>query len=271
VTRRWAILQTPGQILSAGPGTWTGAGNLIAEYGGQWTNSGAFTVLNDAMVINDTGEAPQPVIVNNGKFIKSAGTNTAFSPANGGVAFNNNGTAGSLSGVLSLGGGGAGNNGSFTNGPGSETDLAAGAFSISGSSTVSGAGATRVLGPPSATSVTFGGTITMAGGTFEAGGGTLLGAGVIAGTGTFNWSGGTICAALNLAPTVSFNLSGGSNKTLGYAPTPGQILSAGSGTWTGAGNLIAEYGSQWTNGGAFTVLNDALVINDTGEAPHRLS
>ena len=106
----------------------------------------------------------------------------------------------------------------------------------------------------------------MAGGTFEAGGGTLLGAGVMAGTGTFNWTGGTICAALNLAPAVSFNLSGGSDKTLGYTPAPGQILSAGPGTWSGAGNLIAESGGQWTNNGAFTVQNDALGTNGTQQS-----
>jgi hypothetical protein len=108
-----------GVINSAGPGTWSGTGNLQVRYGSVLSNSGTFTVQNDAQVIDYDGGGSPPVFINTGTFIKANGTNTTFTSALGGMAFNNNGTVDLRSGVLALGGG-------FTPSPASQLKLALG-------------------------------------------------------------------------------------------------------------------------------------------------
>src|SRR6185295_5310110 len=90
-----------GVIFSAGPGTWSGVGQLRVA-SGIMLNSGTFTVLGDAQVFNYTGGAVS--FINNGTFLKAGGTNTHFRPDNGGMDFNNNGIINVHSGVLTLGG-----------------------------------------------------------------------------------------------------------------------------------------------------------------------
>jgi protein involved in ribonucleotide reduction len=246
-----------GVISSAGPGTWSDTGNLrVNDNGSVLNNSGKFTVLGDAQVIKNYEYSA--VFINNGTFLKAGGTNTTFTSTYGGMAFNNNGTVDVRSGVLALGGGGTGTNGTFSAAAGARMELAGGQFYLNGSSTFSGAGIIRVLGD----TATFGGPSTLAsGGTLEVGGGTVRGASVFAGPGTFNWTGGAISAALNLPATVSFNLSGSADKALG---SDGFITSAGTGTWNGVGNLNASARSGLTNSGTFTVFNDAQVTFNLG-------
>ena len=243
-----------GVISSAGPGTWSGAGNLRVGSGSVLSNSGTFTVLGDAQVVNYTGGSS--VFINNGTFLKSDGTNTVFLPDNGGMAFNNNGALSVQSGVLVLGGGGTGTNGTFTAAAGSRIDLTSGAFFWNGNLGFSGAGSTRVSGG----ALTFGGgTSTLSGGTFELTGGSVAGSSGFAGAGVFNWTGGSISANLSLGTGVSFNLSGSADKTL----AGGVIDSAGPGAWSGTGRLQVG-GSVLSNSGTFTVLGDAQVFNHTG-------
>jgi lipopolysaccharide export system protein LptA len=235
-------LAAGGIIRSAGPGTWTGTGNINAAQGSMIVNSGVFTVQNDAHVIF-LGGSPQPVWMNTGSFTKTADTNTTFDPVYGGMAFNNSGTISVQSGVLSLGGGGTGTNGTFSTSSGCRLDLA------------SGAGVTRIAGG----AVSLGGGVsTFSGnGAVEVASGNLAGSSTFTGTGAFNWTGGSISATLTLPSTISFNLSGSSDKALAAG---GVIRSAGPGTWTGGGNINASQGSMIINSGVFTVQNDAHVI-----------
>jgi hypothetical protein len=260
-----------GDLTTAGPVIWTGAGHLnVGGYGSAWINGGTFTVQTDAQVLNTSDGGAGPVFVNNGTFVTASGYSTAFTniPGFGTVAFNNNATVSAQGGVISLGGGGAGNNGTYTTVVGSRIDLVGGRFDLSGNSTFNGLGTIRVLGD----AVVLGVSNTLGGGTFEMAGGVLAGNGAFGGTGTFNWTGGAIAGAiLNLASTLSFNLSGDNDKTLGtHDYGAGDLTSAGVVTWTGAGHLnIGGYGSAWINGGTFTVQTDAQVLNtsDGGASP----
>ena len=238
-----------GVINSAGPGTWTGTGNLAFGGDSVLNNSGTFTVMTDAPVLLYIFGTS--VFINNGTFVKAAGTNTSFLSDNGGVAFNNNGTLSAQSGLVSLGGGGAGSNGTFTAASGARTEFINGNFLLSGSTVFSGAGATRVNGA----TVTLGGGASTLNGNFEVASGTLAGSSAFTGSGALNWTGGSISASLGLPSTVSLNLSGGSDKTLAN----GTISDAGPAVWSGLGNLAFANGI-WYNDGSFTVMGDGHAV-----------
>ena len=252
-------LSSAATLTTGGVGTWSGLGQLNAANGSLLINNGTLTVTGDAAAFNYTGGLPR--FINNGTWIKAAGTNTTLRPDNGGVAFDNNGVLNVMSGVFSLGGGGTGSNGTFTASAGARIELAAGSFGFSGTTTYSGVGATHLLG----------GTLTYSGPSAFSGGGTLAvdgggveGASVFTGTGTFNWTGGQIDAALTLPATANFNLSGDNTRTLSSA---GILTSGGVGTWSGLGQLNAANGSQLINNGTMTVTGDAVAFNYTGGLP----
>ncbi len=247
-------------VTSAGPATWSGAGNLWfgGDTGSTLINNGTFTVLNDSQVF--LSQYGASVFVNNGTFVKAGGTssitNSSFVLDNGGVAFNNNGTLSVQTGVLTLGGGGAGTNGTYLVAPASRIEWAANGFLLNGDTTFGGAGTCLVNG---ATVTLGGGANTLnSGSSFGVGSGVLAGRGAFAGSGAFDWTGGTIGATISLPATVSFNISGDSTKALVSA----SVTSAGPATWSGAGNLWfgGDTGSTLINNGTFTVLNDSQVF-----------
>src|ERR1035437_1817736 len=245
-------------INNSGTATWSGTGNLRVRYGSVLSNSGTFTVQNDAQVINYDSGGPPPVFINSGTFIKTNGTNTTFTSPLGGMAFNNNGTLSVQSGLVALGGGGTGSNGTFSAAAGSRIELTSGSFFLNGNTSFGGAGTNRVSG---AATLTFGGgTSTLSGGNnFEVAAGSVAGTNSFAGAGAFNWSGGTISANLSLPAGVSFNLGGSAEKRL----SGGVIGSAGPGTWSGSGNLVIyNNNSVISNSGTFTVLGDAQVTEN---------
>jgi hypothetical protein len=247
-----------GVLSSAGPGTWSGTGRLLIASGSVFNNSGTLTVLGDAPVFNYTGGTP--VFLNTGTIVKTGGTNTVFLPDNGGVAFNNNGIVSVQSGVLALGGGGTGTNGTYSAAAGSRIDWTDGGFSINGNTSFSGGGTNQVRG---ATLIFGGGTSTLSGGhSFTLASGALAGSSSIAGAGAFNWTGGSISANLSLPVGISLNLSGSADRRLS-----GMFGSAGTGTWSGTGRLLIASGSVFNNSGTLTVLGDAPVFNYTGGTP----
>ena len=171
------------------------------------------------------------------------------------MGFNNNGNLSVQSGVLALGGGGTGINGTFNATAGSRIDWTAGNVFLNGNTSFSGGGTNRVSGA----ALTFGGgTSTLSGGNnFEVAAGGVAGTNSFAGAGAFNWTGGTIGANLSLGPAIGLNLSGTDSKTMGgYAV----LSSAGLGTWTGAGNWNFYGNALFSNSGTFTVLGDAQVV-----------
>ncbi len=247
-------------IQSSGTINWSGAGQINMADDSSITSGGTFNLQSDATFFNYTGGSPQ--FTNNGVMIKTAGTNSMFSPDNSGVAVNNRGTISVQSGTLFLGGGGTWTNANSTAASGCHLELIGGNFEFDGLQTFGGAGSVRVNGG----AVTFGGgTNTMTnGGTFEVLAGSVLGGSTFNGTGTFNWLGGTINANLGLQPNVSFNLGGGDN-TKYFAG--GTFVSAGPGTWTGTGQWNVADGSAFINNGNFNVQSDAAVFNYTGGSP----
>src|ERR1019366_332146 len=204
-------LIAPAILSSGGPGTWSGTGQLQVAGGSALVNNGTLTVSGDATVLNYTGGSPQ--FTNNGTLIKTAGTNTLFLPNSGGMAFNNNGVLNAQSGIFSLGGGGAGSNGTFTAGSGAQVALTAGNFTCAGTSTYSGPG-------------------LFCGGNLAGNGGTMQGTSVFTGTGTFNWTGGQIGAVLTLPATATFNMTGDGIR---YLIAPAILSSGGPGAWSGTG------------------------------------
>ena len=250
-------------LTIAGSTLWTGSGKIKAAFTSVVTNDGTFTVQNDSSYLNSSDgysqSLPLPLFVNNGNLVKNITTGaTVFDFNFGGVAFNNNGTVNIQSGVISLGGGGAGSNGIFTAAFGSHIDLFAGGHSLTGNLTFSGAGSTRVNGG----ALTFGNSLSTmtAGGTFEVMSGSAGGTNTFAGTGNFNWSGGTIAARLNLQANIGLNISGNNDKTL--AQRSGLTI-AGSTLWTGSGKIKAAFTSVVTNDGTFTVQNDSSYLNSS--------
>lgn len=96
-------LQPNGTINISGTATWTGSGNLNMSYASSINNSGTFTLQNDASFYNYTGGAPTPVFNNTGTFRKNSATGVStFNPSNGGVNFNNSGTADLQTGTISI-------------------------------------------------------------------------------------------------------------------------------------------------------------------------
>src|ERR1022692_344310 len=253
---------TLGKLVNAGNGVWTGAGAVNCSYGSVFENDGAFTVQNDSSFANNGANNDNlhymPVFVNNGSLVKNTTTGTtAFPEYNGGVNFDNNGVINVESGDLSLGGGGYGNNGSFTTAAGSVIDFNGGAFFLNGNLALSGAGTNRVNGA----TVTFNyGTNTIgAGSTFEIASGSIAGTNTVAGVGTVNWSGGTIAAMLTLRANIACNLTGANDKTL----SPGILINNGTVTWNG-GNIVASYGSVINNNGIFVIQSSGFFNNNGG-------
>ena len=94
-------------LISRGPGTWTGAGQVSCSFNSIFENDSTFTIQNDSAFINNASGygngLPLPLFVNNGTFRKNTTTGTTmFNPNYGGVAFNNNGTVDLRSGTLGL-------------------------------------------------------------------------------------------------------------------------------------------------------------------------
>ncbi len=237
-------------LAIAGHGLWTGAGSVVCTYGSIFENDGAFTVQNDSSFSNNgvgAGSYNLPAFVNNGSVVKNTTTGLTVFPANnGGVAFDNNGSITIQTGNLSLGGGGAGNDGSFAGAAGSHIDLVAGTFSPAGNLSFSGAGSTRVNGG----TVTFGNSIStmVAGGAFELLNGIVGGINSFAGTGIVNWSGGAISGSITLQPNITFNLTSSADKTLSVAT----LNNNGTAYWTG-GNIVASYGTVINNNATFVI------------------
>jgi len=254
-------LEGGGMISSAGQGTWSGTGQLNVGNASVIRNSGTFTVLGDASVYNYTGGGPA-VFVNTGTFIKAGGTNTTFLVDNAGMNFDNSGTVSVRSGVLTLGSGGSGTNGTYDVAADSRIDWSSGEVFLHGDTIFSGSGTNRISGG----NLTFGGgTSTLSGGhNFEVSGGTVAGTSTFTGAGIYLWNGGNISANLSLPSTIAFNLSGNAARTLEGG---GMISSAGQGTWSGTGQLNVGNASVIRNSGTFTVLGDASVFNYTGGGP----
>ena len=249
-----------GAVTNYGNCVWTGTGVINVQYGSVFENDGSFSAQSDAEFFNFTGGTPLPLFVNNGSFTKTNSTGTTdFDPANGGVAFNNQGTLNSQSGSITLGGGGVSQNAVFNAAPGSEVDLTGGTHNF-GAGLTFASGLTRLT----AGSLNFAGTNALANGAaFEVAGGNVTGTNTFGGTGAFNWSGGTISALINLQSNVTFNIRGAGDKTL----FGGGINSSGGGSWTDGGNVNVSYGSVVNNSGNFLVQNDAEFFNYTGGAP----
>jgi hypothetical protein len=251
-----------GSVTNFGTALWTDGGQINANYASQMENDGTFMAQSGAVYLHSDGYPPVPLFINNGKFIVTNNPgNVDFDPANAGVAFNNNGTVIVQSGSLSLGGGGSSQNATFNVASSSRLDLNGNTHFFGPGINFGGSGLLRLTD----------GTLTLAGtntyttnGTVEIAGGTVTGAGAFAGSGVLNWSGGHIFAAVNLQSNVQFNILGDSNKTL---DVNGSLYLAGNSAWTGAGQVLAGYGSIITNAGNFTAQSDAQFFHNDGYPP----
>jgi hypothetical protein len=227
-----------GAINNAGTAIWTGAGQIFGRYGGALTNTGTFNIQNDSQFYNNTGGSPTPVFHNAGTVRKTGATGlTVIAAANGGWIFNNSGLLDIQTGVLS----------SLTQ------------FNLNDGGRFSGSGITRVDG---AAATMNGNNNIAAGGTFEVANGALNGAGAFHGPGTFVWSGGVVAGTIGVGTDGNLAISGSDPKTLF-----GVLSNAGTGVWTGAGDVNCRYDSVFNNSGTFTALNNAQFFNNTGGSP----
>ncbi|MDB6110937.1 MAG: hypothetical protein JWR69_2687 [Pedosphaera sp.] len=254
----------PNSMLNtAGSVAWTGGGQINVGYGSVFNSIHSFVAQNDAQFYNSTAGLPVPLFINAGSFTKtnSPGT-TAFNAANGGVAFNNTGSVSVQSGALTLGGGGASANDSFTAAAGSLIDFTAGAFVFNGNQALLGGGTNRVNGA----TLTFNNATNTMGGaiTFEIAAGSIAGTNTFSGAGTVNWSSGTISAALSLQSNIAVNISGAYPKTLAAG---GTIAVAGNTLWTGGGDINVGYASAFINNGTFNVQSGSQFYNYTAGLP----
>jgi hypothetical protein len=129
-------------------------------------------------------------------------------------------------------------------------------LNVNGGAVFAGAGETRV----DAGTIACNGTSTIqAGATVELAAGVESGNSVFTGSGTFVWSGGTIVGTNTISAGTGLSIAGNSDKTL-----TGKLTSAGSGTWTGAGNVLCSCFSVLENDGLFTVQNDSWFDNNGG-------
>ncbi len=93
-------------IVSRGPATWAGTGNIKCSYASVFENDGTFTVQNDSGYLNNSdgyGESLTlvPLFVNQGTFRKSTATGTTTFDANyGGTTFSNLGVLDLQSGTV---------------------------------------------------------------------------------------------------------------------------------------------------------------------------
>jgi hypothetical protein len=256
--------QLSGNFSNAGAAMWTGPGIVNCSVGSVFDNSGTLTASNATWFYNNSGGAPSPVFNNSGTFIKTGDTNvTRFHSDNGGVAFNNNGSVISQSGVLALTGGGVSSNGVFNAASGARIEIGGVTHYFNGGLNFVGAGITRIT---NGAVNSIGGTNTIASGaTFEIASGSLDGFAGFGGPGIFSWTGGSISATLFLqhSPNLSFAISGANDKYL----SGGNVHSAGIAAWTGSGNINGAVNSLLDNSGTFIIENDSVFYNYTGGAP----
>jgi hypothetical protein len=229
-------------LVNAGTGTWTGNGNIIVNYGGSITNSGSLALDTDAGLLFG-GYGAVGTLQNSGSLVKSSGTLTnVFS-----IAINNSGSVAVGTGGLTFNAGGY-HSGSFQADAGRTIHFTAGDHTLANGVSITGAGRSRIVGGSVtlANTGTNGVTVT---GSFElAPGGTLAGTGRLMGGGLFDWSGGVIANAnITLAPNLSTTLTGAGDRLIYSAA----LTHTGNLLWTGAGNLVAYYGSVITNSGVF--------------------
>ncbi|MBV9868700.1 MAG: hypothetical protein JO316_25365, partial [Abitibacteriaceae bacterium] len=98
---------------------------------------------------------------------------------------------------------------------------------------------------------------------FTLGSGTLIGGNTLSVSGTFTWTGGTIGDGTASVPTINvaagagqLNISGNADKVLNN----GVLSNAGTGTWSGGGNIDVENSAAINNSGTFTVQTDASIV-----------
>ncbi|MEW6304193.1 MAG: hypothetical protein AB1705_12020 [Verrucomicrobiota bacterium] len=262
-----------GSFNNQGTLTWTGAG-VINFSQGTWNNSGVFEIQNDSSFVDVFDGAPL-VINNSGTVRKVTATGTTtfnnitFNNAASGLvdaqtgsfnfasgAFNNNGTARTQTGALTVNTGGTGG----------------GAFEQTGSGSVWFTGGTTTL----TNGAQLAGVIRLSGGALtlqaavavdglEITGGTLSGAGSVTITNAFTWTGGTV----SLTGTVT--LLPGGNATLGGSGSffLGGFDNQGTVEWTGTAQLR---GTTWNNSGTLrkttttgtVYLSNLTTLNNTG-------
>lgn len=224
---------------------WTGAGGIVGLGGGAISNSGLFTVRNDA-AFSFCCYHPTGSFTNKGTFVKESGTNTVFSE----FAFSNEGTLDVRSGTVSLGGGGR-SPGEFITSNNASIDFTGGIQTLVEGASFNGAGRARTRG---GTIVLDGKILLAPGATFELASGLLNGLGSVHGPGQFLWTGGTITAAMSIAPETRMQIDGIENKRL----EGGKLSNNGSMTWTGAGSIVGIGGGAITNAALFEIQNDSV-------------
>ncbi|MFO1512637.1 MAG: MBG domain-containing protein [Verrucomicrobiota bacterium] len=282
VTINGGVTLTSRTFNNAGHVSWD-SGNLTAGSGAAINNlaGGIFDVTFDSRL--NVGTAPA-TFNNSGLLRKTSGA----AIANLILPFNNTGTVQSLSGTLSLDGGGT-HSGSFSNAPGAILNFGGGSHVLSAGSVATGAGTLATSG--NATTLTASGTFdagsalgvtagiatlasscNVAGATLTVSGGVLnfnsagpvglmnLTAGTLGGTspinvtGALTLSGGAITNALVTA-------SGGLNITGGFTLNGGKLINPATALWS-AGNFTGA------NGAVFSNLLGATFINTfDGNAP----
>ncbi len=249
-------------LTNAGIMTWTGTGNFQANSGCVINNlAGAtFYIQTDAALYNNSGAGP--TFNNAGTVQKSAGSGVASIQS---CTFNNSGTVDVQTTTLSLGNAGT-NSGTFTVEAGATLTFfggnsptltnhagisGAGSVSFNGGGTVTLAGATyNVTGTTSVSggAVVFNGPTTVA--DLELSGGTVNFTAATAAVTTLDQTGGNLTFG-NVSTTVtSLNLRGGNTYINSSASAVNMTLVPGA-TLAGTGTLTLTGASSWT-GGAMT-------------------
>jgi uncharacterized repeat protein (TIGR01451 family) len=265
---------------------------LRGGLGAVFNNSGTFDAQNDSAFTNGAGGAAS-AFNNTGMFLRTGGGTTTFS----GVLFNNGSTVSVTGGTLDLSGGGM-SSGSFTVAATFILEFGGGTHTLTGSSSVSGAGTVRftaavvnhagtfdITGSTVVTAGTaaFTGTVlnvgsgvTVSGGTldFSSGevvttgtltqtGGTLTGTDEVVVTVLLDWTGGVMSGAgtTTVQPAAALNISGGFKQLLGRT-----VNNQGTAVWTGASELRGGLGAVFNNSGTFDAQNDSAFTNGAGGA-----
>ena len=249
-----ALTMSGRALVNRGAGRWRGtAGTLSMESGAAITNlAGASFDLELDAIVGDSGGAIG--FINEGQFRKTGGTDAALFT----TPFSNRGTLETLSGGLTLRGGGK-HSGAFQVGEGSQLSFG-GNHTLDAASTMSGKGTLSVLSG----TVDFGGVVDVRGShVFSGGGANLTGQYnaitnlVMITGGKANFSGSGVIAPASLVIT-NLGILGGVDPVSVRGP-----MRWGAGRMEGSGPVVAEQELEMI-GGSLTMSGRALVNRGAG-------
>jgi hypothetical protein len=239
-------------IVSDGLATW-GGGNLITANGARIVNNGTFV----ASFGGDVQSQGAATFFDNAGVLRKTGGAGGTSATTISAVFNSGGTVQVLAGRLALAGGGSASGG-FELSAGTELVLRNG-YAFGAASTVGGSGGARfefgdstVAGAYAVTGTTTvaGGTVDFAGaattGDLVLSGGALNGGGTVTASGAVTWTGTVLQGAGRVVANGTLEISGPDHGLGGRT-----LVNAGVGTWSG-GNIQFSGGASLVNTGTLS-------------------